>query len=94
MAPPVYMTSPAFERLSSPLGFGVPTPTLEMDSPFDKALDARDRAVYSWVMKITGTPSPAPDPDLASKWVPEVNAMYAAVFPGHGEFGPGGGPLL
>lgn len=71
-------TNPAFTRLSSPLG----------NSPFDKALCARDAAVFSANAKTTkGSKTDS------ERFRDTVVADCREVFPGLGDFGPGGGIL-
>ena len=77
MATPSVTTAPTFERISSSLG--------NPGSPFDKNLSLRDREVVEWVGKINKF---SPMVTL----IPEVEALYEAVYPGQGGFGPGGGP--
>lgn len=77
MADPT-QTNPAFTKLSSPLG----------NSPFDKALCARDAAVFSANAKTTKNSKTNSELFRAS-----VIADCEKVFPGLGDFGPGGGIL-
>lgn len=58
----------------------------EGNSPFDKALANRDKQIVGYVQKINPNA-------LATSWGDEVLDDIAALFPGMGGFGPGGGPL-
>lgn len=58
----------------------------EGNSPFDKALAMRDKILVGYVQKINPTA-------LATSWGDEVLEDIAELFPGMGDFGPGGGPL-
>jgi hypothetical protein len=58
----------------------------EGNSPFDKALANRDKQLVSYVQKINPNA-------LATSWGDEVLSDIAEIFPGLGDFGPGGGPL-
>jgi len=75
---PIITEDISFQHISSPLG--------NPGSPFDKALCNRDYIVSAYIKKIN--PS-YPKISLAD----EVMAQCKAVFPGFGDFGPGGGPL-
>lgn len=83
---PIITTEPMFERISSPLG--------NTGSPFDKALAMRNKIVAGYIKKINRTPYPSLSGGILSDlWGDETLANVAAVFPGMGDFGPGGGPL-
>lgn len=79
MAPPLITEDISFQHISSPLGMP--------GSPFDKALCNRDKIMAGYIKKIN--PS-YPKISLAD----EIIAQCAAVYPGMGDFGPGGGPLV
>jgi hypothetical protein len=86
MAPPLITDDIVFQHISSPLG--------NPGSPFDKALAMRDKIVVGYIQKINRSPYPSLGGAILSDiWGNEVLAGIALIFPGMGEFGPGGGPL-
>jgi hypothetical protein len=89
MAPPpipVITEDIVFQHISSPLGMP--------GSPFDKALAMRDQIVVGFIQKINRLPYRSLNGGILSDlWGNEVKANNAAIFPGMGNFGPGGGPL-
>lgn len=89
MPGPIITEDIVFSHISSPLG-------QSSGSPFDKALAMRDKILTGYVKKInrrsvllvTGQ-----SVILSDSWGNEVQSNIAAIFPGMGDFGPGGGPL-
>jgi len=83
---PNITAEPMFERISSPMG--------NPGSPFDKALAMRNKIVAGYIKKINRTPyASLGGAILSDLWGDETIANCNAVFPGMGDFGPGGGPL-
>lgn len=87
MAGPLYITDDiSFQKISSPLGMP--------GSPFDKALAMRDVIIAGFVKKINRLPYRTLNNGILSDlWGDEIIAQRRAIFPGMGDFGPGGGPL-
>jgi hypothetical protein len=89
MPGPIITDDIVFQKISSPLG-------QSNGSPFDKALANRDKILTGYIKKINRrqvTLAPSQTVLLSDSWGNEVQSNIAAIFPGLGDFGPGGGPL-
>lgn len=88
MPGPIITDDIVFQKISSPLG--------NPGSPFDKALANRDKILVGYIKRINRLPrtlAPGQTVILSDAFGNEVLSNISAVFPGMGDFGPGGGPL-